>query len=316
MFRASRFLIAVAVLPYTFVGLAVADEQSTAAPIKRSIFSVRNGTAEDLANVVSQHFKDAADVRIVVESATNSLLISGQSVNCDAVVETMKQLDCTRRSISIEVIVVEVPPAGDNARTANESAIAFDERELAGPVDRVNERLQALLKSSQIVNVQRMRVETLDQQVAQSQSSAEKSIINGVAVNQRTGLGTPILQRRSVGTIVQVTPRITVRDEVLLDLTVRDDRVFVPAEPRVIGKDENGPIVAPEILSSNVVTKMVVAPGRAAIVQGVQTVDIATERVLPEKPEAAPAATPELPLKTSRFIVIVAVRLGESTTGQ
>jgi hypothetical protein len=73
-----------------------------------------------------------------------------------------------------------------------------------------------------------------------------------------------------VGTIVQVTPRIIDPKHVLLDLTFRIDRIETPDDPLTLGKGPDGPIIATEVVSANLMARLTVPVGKAVVASRMQ----------------------------------------------
>jgi len=66
---------------------------------------------------------------------------------------------------------------------------------------------------------------------------------------------------------VQVTPRVVSEDEINLDVTVRDDRVYVADDAKPVGEDRNGPVFLPNVSTTNATGKINVKPGKTLIMQ-------------------------------------------------
>lgn len=268
-------------------------QPEAAAPRKRSVQQVRNCAAEDLAKVLSQHFQSDTGVQIIAEPRTNSLLINAGPAAFDEIVQTLAILDRPLQPISLEVLVVELATPNDNEGKPAGDTARIDDKQFVGPIGEVNARVEAMEAKGRIISLKRMRMPTLEHQKANTLSGEEKIAVRSVLVNQRTGGATPITEARSAGTSVQVTPRITARKELLLDLAVSDERLIIPADGPVLGKSEQGPIVAHEPVSLTVQTKLCMAPGHAAVAHGVET---------DTRPQA------------NRFVVIVMAEWGDDAT--
>lgn len=242
------------------------------ANLKRSVVPIRNGAAADLAGVLTEHFKDEPSVRFVVEPGSNTLLVTANPRIHPEVMETLAALDRPRARVTIDAVVLELAEELGKDGKADPDQAGSDDRKFTGSIDAVNARIEALQKAGKIVNVKRMRAEGLENQEAQMQAGEEVSIPNGFNVNARTGLAAPIIQRRAVGTIIQMTPRVTIRNEVIAALLFRDDRVQYPPDAVVLFKGgENGPIISPVVASSLVKASVKLTPGQAVVLNGLQT---------------------------------------------
>jgi type II secretory pathway component GspD/PulD (secretin) len=288
-------------------------------PVKRTVVTVRNAAAADLATALTEHYKGEPNVRVVAEPGSNALLITANPHICNDVLDTLALLDRPRRRIAVDAIVLELTAETDKGAATDPETAVNDDRAFTGPMETVNRRIEALEKAGKVVNVKRMHLETIENQPGQTQAGEERSIVNGFNVNARTGLASPIVSRRPVGTIVSITPRITVRNEVLATVVFRDDRVQFPPDAVVLfNKGEDGPIIAPVIASTNTNTSMKLTPGQATLVHGLESTVQAASK--PRAPAGAPAAAEvppaEVKSKVNRLVAILVARIEEPKTGE
>jgi hypothetical protein len=62
-----------------------------------------------------------------------------------------------------------------------------------------------------------------------------------------------------------VTPRVVGADKVLLELLFRNDHIETPEDGLEFGKGVNGPIIASEVVTLNLQSRLTVSVGQAAV---------------------------------------------------
>lgn len=238
---------------------------------KRIVVPVKFGLASDLAGLLNQHFEGDAAVRVVAEPVSNCLFINATPEVFDELLKTLSQLDRRPRAVAVEVLIAELAPATETTTEGQPAAKSFDEKTLAGPVEKAAEKLDQLMKAGMITGFKQFRLTTLDNQETKVQASAETSITSNVTVNVSTELANRIFERRTIGTIITVTPHLTDDRNVTLKLLLRDDRLHTPEKGESLGNDKNGPIIPPDIVASILDGKVSVPLGQAVVVQGLST---------------------------------------------
>src|SRR5437764_13548418 len=96
-------------LAVTFLALALATSagpapaQPAPAERQRTVIVLRNSSARELAAALGEHFKDAADVRVVPEATANALLDGAPAAVLAEVLKAVEQLDRRPRQVEVEV---------------------------------------------------------------------------------------------------------------------------------------------------------------------------------------------------------------------
>jgi type II secretory pathway component GspD/PulD (secretin) len=258
---------------------APADSTATIAALtERLVYPIRHGSAADVAGVLDNHFKGDAEVQALPEKAGNCLYIRYRPALRDELLKTLSGLDQPPKTVAVDVIVIDVArkkekapeaenrprrPGGANAEPVH----PLKEGELAGPTADVIARLDGLAASGEIGGLRKMHFTGLEHHQATAQAGREVSMPSNFTVNQQTGRVAPIMQRRSIGTIVTVTPRVISETEIFLDVMVRDDRIYVADDAKPIGEDRNGPVFLPNVSTTNATGKITVKTGRTLIMQ-------------------------------------------------
>jgi type II secretory pathway component GspD/PulD (secretin) len=242
-----------------------------AAKARRTVYVVKHGAAKDLANVLGKHFKDDAEVQVLPDAPSNCLLISAPPAVFDEVVKVLDQLDRRPHAVSVEVLVAELAPKkaeGDKTGAADKE---LDESEFTGPADQVLARVEGLQKKGQVQNLRRIQLTAIENQPGSAAIGETKPVVTAVT-KSATGHVGRIITHQPVGTMVRLTPRLTAEKQVQLDLSVEDNGVAFPEDGFQLGADENGkPILAADIFTASVKTKLDVPAGQAVAARDIKT---------------------------------------------
>jgi type II secretory pathway component GspD/PulD (secretin) len=237
---------------------------------KRAVVPVRSGSAKELAAVLSRHFQGEAEIQAAPEPAKDSLLIAALPNVFDEVVATLAQLDHSPHKVTIDVLMVDVMSPHDAAAGKASSDKELSERDFTGPIEQVTSRLEALGKEKRIADFKQLRVETLENRQGQTQAGEEKKLVNGFVIQGTAGVAVPTMTPRQIGAILQVTPRVIDGNKVLLELVFRNDRLGAPEDGIHLANGIDGPIIASEVVTANVIATPVVPVGQAVVVSRVQ----------------------------------------------
>jgi type II secretory pathway component GspD/PulD (secretin) len=255
------------------------ETAATSTFTERLVYPIRYGSAGDVAKVLDQYFHGSAEIQALPEKTGNCLFVRYRPSLRDELIKTLAELDQPPKTVAIDVLLIdlakkkekvpegEVPPGRPGAAKAEQAVPPLKDGELAGPTADVIARVDALLGSGGIAALRKVHIAALENQQATAQSGREVPMPANFQFNQRTGNISPILQRRSIGTIVSVTPRVVSDNEIQLDVVVREDRIYVPDDAKPVGKDEKGPVVLPNVSTTNATGKITVKPGRTLILQ-------------------------------------------------
>jgi hypothetical protein len=245
-----------------------ARAESFRPPVSRRLaYPVRHGSAADLAEVVRQHFREAGDVHAEAAPADNVLLVAAPPALFDDVRATLPRLDRPRQTVIVDVLLVESPSLRESDRAADEPRLS--DRDLSGPIEQVTARLEVLLRQKKLIGLRRIRLETLEDQTGTFEAGREVMAITAANLT-RTGFWIPILRSRSVGTAVNVTPRVTPANQVALDLELQDARLETPEDADELGLGPNGPLIAQDARLARLTSALTVPIGEAAVVEGLQ----------------------------------------------
>jgi type II secretory pathway component GspD/PulD (secretin) len=248
--------------------LGVSTETRAADPApteKRGTYTVKHGSAKELATVLTKHFKNTVEFLPGPEGSGNIVLFSAPPALYDEVVPLLEKLDRRPQKISVIVIVGEIPIK------KGEEPKGLDEKEFSGLIGDITSRLQAREKKGELTTLKQFDLNGREGQLISLTQAENKPYVTGT-MTRPTGTTSSTISYRSVGTTLRVTPHITDDKEIVLDLNIEDARGHQPAGSPEIGKDEKGdPLLATEFVNAKIEDKVSVRPGRAILLNGVKT---------------------------------------------
>jgi type II secretory pathway component GspD/PulD (secretin) len=248
----------------SWAALASAADDKAAEKSKRLAYVVKYGSARDLAKVLGEHLKGAADVEALPEASANVLLIRATPAAFPEVVKLLEVLDRRPRLVAVEVWVAEVLP-GDKKDEA------LDTKPLNGPADAVRARVEELQRKGRIGELSRLELTTAENQSARAFLGQNKPIVLGMTATARGRISRHVTYR-AFGVDARLTPRVGPDNRVSLELRLTGSRPHVDADSPVLDEDENkAPVRMTETVQAAVEGQVSVPSGRAVVVQGVKT---------------------------------------------
>jgi hypothetical protein len=236
-------------------------------PFHRLVHTVRHGSARDLAQVVRQRFPEEADILAAAEPAGNFLLIAAAPSRFDEVRAVLHQLDRPRKTVIVDILLVEPPVSAGNEWIADGDEHWLDERELVGTIDQVARRLETLVELKKLGGLRRFCLETLEDRKGMAQARRQVMVISAANNVVSAGFASPFLRACDVATVIHVTPRVTEADRISLELAVRDERLRTPRNADELGLGPYGPLIVPELVVEVFATAATVPSGRATVVE-------------------------------------------------
>jgi type II secretory pathway component GspD/PulD (secretin) len=303
MLRVTLRSVAGLLLLLSCAALAAAADEKAAEKSKRIAYVVKYGNAKDLAKVLGEHLKGAADVETLPGASANVLLIRATPAAFPEVVKLLETLDRRPRLVAVEVWVAEVLPGDKKAES-------LDTKALNGPANEVRAKVEDLRRKGRIGELKRLELTTAENQSARAFLGQSTPTVLGINVTARGRVSRNITYS-PLGVDARVTPRVGPDNVVALELRVDDSRSRVDLDSPVLGEDENkAPVRAVTLVKAAAEGKVSVPSGRAVVVQGVkstgkggqtQTLVIVTARVLdgtqPDKQEEGAPLRPPSPLR-------------------
>src|SRR5262245_45039165 len=135
---------------------------------KTVVVPLKAAAGKDLAARLNKQFEGQAEAEFV--SPLNALVVRGKPAALGEVRKAIESLDRTPRTVTVDVIVVEVLP-GDKP---------LDEKALAGAAGGLQAKLDALRKDGQIGEVRRLQVSAQEGQQAAAVVGQSRPFITGV----------------------------------------------------------------------------------------------------------------------------------------
>jgi type II secretory pathway component GspD/PulD (secretin) len=232
---------------------------------KRGTYTVKHGSAKELATVLTKHFKNAVEFLPGPEGSGNIVLFSAPPALYDEVVPLLEKLDRRPQKLSVVVLMGEFPIK------KGEEPKELDEKEFSGLIGDVTTRLQAREKKGELTTLKRFELNGREDQLASLTQMEQKPYVTGSST-RATGITTSTIRYQNVGTNIRVTPRINDDKDIVLELNIEDARAHQPPGSPEIGKDDKGdPILATEVVNAKLEGKVSIRPGRAVLLNGVKT---------------------------------------------
>lgn len=152
---------------------------------------------------------------------------------------------------------------------------------LAAGSESVNALLRAVAARRRVDVLSRPQIRTLDNQIANIQVGQEIPRVGNFTMNQQTGYASPMVEQRSVGIILQVTPRVTPEGMVVMQVVARKDALSANSVP-LFANPNGSQVTSPIIDTTNALTTVSVRNGQTIVLGGMITKrDESIERKVP-----------------------------------
>ena len=274
---------------------AKAPQRRQAAARETRVFRLRNSPALDVAEAINEFLQcqldvsggaAGAEVVVVPEVLSNTVLVSGPSKELAAIESLIEQLDRRPSSVLIKLLIVQrlgrpdQKPAKEAPRRGRPKASptvlglpkesSFSPEELEEHVKRtapeasaaktVDEALQDLREEGIPLDVVcRTQIMTLDNQAAFVQVGSREPVIVGVT-SGRSGQAHQV-QYENVGIEVSTTPRISPEGSVVLEIELEKSQL-APAAPA------DQAVVASRVVTVTAQSTITLADGRPVVLGG------------------------------------------------
>jgi type II secretory pathway component GspD/PulD (secretin) len=173
------------------------------------IYAARGVPVADLAQAL-QELAAKVEVLLVSEPVSNHLILSGAPEAVQSLAAVLERIDRLPRRIEIRLLLVEV----------RDSDVKFEE----GAFDDYAAELEQLQASGAATIVSRMRLTTLENQVAQVQMGATRPSVTG-RVFDRGGRGSNSYVMNDEGTLLSVIPRASGDGTIVMELNIEQTRI-------------------------------------------------------------------------------------------
>lgn len=221
-------------------------------PHVRTVCRLKSAPAVDVAAAINQLLAaegqaavglTRANVVIVPDPVSNSLVIGGPQAAVDEVRELLIRLDCPAAMVRLEIVLADVPVARAGSQC---EATPGKEKDASPDASRGQFDLSNLPADAGILC--RAQLTTLDNQAASLHVGRRQPMVTGVSVSAHGQ--TNAVTYENVGTRIVVTPHVDPNGPVTLDVDVEDSRLGPPDEsvvllaPNPSGKSKEAPGVA------------------------------------------------------------------------
>ncbi len=215
-------------------------EAESAQQSETLVYAARGVPVAELADVIQQLTRKG-EVTVVPEVITNHLVLSGPPDLVRRLSTVLEQIDRLPRRIEIQALLVELRDL---------------EVEVAdGEFEDHARSLRDLAANGGATILTRVRMTTLDNQLAQVQVGGQKAVLTGGVFSPRDGRRSNTYQVDEEGLIVAVTPRAT-DESIMLNISVEETRIEdSPAPSADSVEDITPPAKSTAVVNSTVSVK-------------------------------------------------------------
>jgi len=159
-----------------FAGTSQGDDKLTgkatpAPPFVRLVYTVRGGSAKELADALKPHFRQPSFLVLPVRG-NNLLLLSGLKEDVRDATRLLQEIDRPAQTIRVEVFLVDMTDKGVGSA------------DLGGPIGKVFDKIHELQRQGMIASVQRIELSVLEGDTAKCLVGGYTPYVTGIA---RTG---------------------------------------------------------------------------------------------------------------------------------
>jgi type II secretory pathway component GspD/PulD (secretin) len=260
MFRSLSLVLLAALFPTM---AALADEPTG---VQREVYFLKQSSANQLADLLAKLYKGEPGVQIMAGPSGNCLVVAGPAPTMGEIRKLVEQLDRPTQLLALEVLIVDLPLPKKGADVKE-----IDTRELAGKLDDVQNRLQALQKKGEVAGVRRFQMLTAENTPARAQITENRPFVVGSHVTA-TGIVSSNISYRETGTTVSILPQVQSGDMITLEVDVKDSHMHAPEDGVVLGPAEKGgKATAAEFVNTALSTRLTVSSGQVVVARGMQT---------------------------------------------
>jgi hypothetical protein len=266
-------LTAPAIQPAPAEAVPVIRAKSDGQDLIRVVCPLQSSPAASIAATLQQLFqtegrtaKDTVQdqVAIVPDAAGNCLLISGPPGAAEEVRRLVKELDRPPAVIRLEVRMIAIaeekvkksPDAGSGENKPSEQGASKD----LYPVEMAEDG-EVLLRGE---------IATLSGQKGMIRVGCTRPMVAGVALGRGGTMNN--ITYRDVGTVIQMTPRMSPAGDILVELNVEDSRYGPEEEGAVFFTPEKGPPQrTPSVENFKLDSTVHLQPGRTLVLGGMSS---------------------------------------------
>ena len=228
-------------------------EHAGLAPLVTEFVRIRYADAPTLSSLLTEE-GGAATLsergRVLVDPRTNSVILTDTADNLAAFKRLVAELDVPVRQVQIEARIVNA-----NSNFSEELGLRFGGAHITEADYQLDLELAALAADGRAEIVARPKVVTADKRPATIESGVE------VPFQQATKSGATSIAFKDAVLQLEVTPRITPNDRIVMDLTVKQD---------TIGRIFHG---VPSINTTRIQTQVLVDDGQTVVLGGIFQTD-------------------------------------------
>ena len=238
---------------------------------QRAIYFSKHASVKELVTLLGQHFDGEAGVKLVAEPNSNLLSVRATSPTVlEEVLKTLALIDRPQRQVAFQVLIVEFNAKKSDGKEASAVKPEVDTDELTGSVAEVLSKLAAWTRDGHVATVRKFQLTATENRSTELRLGDMKPMVTGFMSNATTGIATPTLTVRDMGTMIELKPRISETGEIATDMSLQDSRLEAPELGIELAKGVNGPIISRGILMSRMQTSLTIPDGKSRVTTGWQ----------------------------------------------
>ena len=261
--------LALICLPVGLVAIA-ADDAKPAVPAaeataatSRTIYVSRHAGVRDLADWLGQHYEGDAGVKVVAEPNANLLSIrTATAAQMDEVLKTIAMIDRPQRLVAFRVFLVQFNTKKEGVEIESPDV---ETEELSGPPETVMATLRAWTTAGKIAVIRQFQLTVPEGRASDLMLGETKPVVTAFTSNASTGVATPVLTMRHVGTTINLKPRISDTGVITVDAALMDSRLQPTEQGVELAKGRNGPIVVQGVALSRMQVTLTIPDGQSAV---------------------------------------------------
>lgn len=238
---------------------------------QRTIYFSKHASVPDLVNLLGQHFDSESGVKLVAEPNSNLLSVRATSpAVLEEVLKTLALIDRPQQQVAFQVLIVEFNAKKSDGQEVGAVKPEVDTDELTDSAAAVLSKLAAWTRDGHVATVRKYQLTATENRSTELRLGEMKPMVTGFMSSAATGIATPTLSVRDMGTMIELKPRISETGEIATHISIQDSRLEAPELGIELARGVNGPIISRGILMSQMQTTLTIPDGKSRVTTGWQ----------------------------------------------
>jgi type II secretory pathway component GspD/PulD (secretin) len=266
-----QVVVAVGLAALMVMGSGYAIPQEKIGTGKSMTYAAQYRAAAELAGLLEKHFDGAAGLKISADLASNTLSITAQDADLEAVLKAARLLDRRPRQVSIDILLLQVGTklGGDGKIVLHDVPLL----KLSGPAENVRGNIAAMHKDGIITSVERHQLNTLENRPAEIKDVVNKPYVTGALSTvgpDGAARTTRTIAYKNVGDSVTVTPIIDQDRNITLLLQTNGSRAREAGEVPILAEQNGLRINSTKFIQRTLESIIAIPSGTAVLARAAQ----------------------------------------------